>query len=91
HSQPCSRAPAEETTRFTKVMGQKLDIVLDTLKSIDWTVADLLYYLFRLRDQDNDPIHRSHRHAAAVQQFLRGKTNIIPSFIVDAWLHSADG
>ncbi|KAF9232249.1 hypothetical protein BU15DRAFT_67627 [Melanogaster broomeanus] len=33
----------------------------------------------------------SPKHAAAVQQFLRGKTKIIPSFIVNAWLRSADG
>ncbi|KAF9245660.1 hypothetical protein BU15DRAFT_36957, partial [Melanogaster broomeanus] len=83
--------PLKKRRASPKSWAQKLDIVLDTLKSIDWTVADLLYYLFRLRDQDNDPIHRSHRHAAAVQQFLHGKTKIIPSFIVDAWLRSADG
>ncbi|KIK77343.1 hypothetical protein PAXRUDRAFT_167183 [Paxillus rubicundulus Ve08.2h10] len=85
------RPPLKKQCTSPKSWAQKLDIVLDTLKSIDWTVADLLYYLFHLHDRHNDPIHHSHRHAAAVQQFLHGKTKIIPSFIVDAWLHSADG
>ncbi|KIJ09544.1 hypothetical protein PAXINDRAFT_17375 [Paxillus involutus ATCC 200175] len=56
--------PLKKQRTSPKSWAQKLDIVLDTLKNIDWTVADLLYYLFRLRDQHNDPIHRSHRHAA---------------------------
>ncbi|KIJ64811.1 hypothetical protein HYDPIDRAFT_111412 [Hydnomerulius pinastri MD-312] len=88
---PTRPSPAKKKRASPKSWAQKLDVVFDTLKTLKWSISDLLFYLFRLRDEQNANIHRSHRHAAAVQQFLRGRTRINPSFIVDVWLRSADG
>ncbi|KIJ10718.1 hypothetical protein PAXINDRAFT_16329 [Paxillus involutus ATCC 200175] len=60
-------------------------------RNVGWSLSDLLYHLFRLRDEKNDHVQCNHQHAAAVQQFLRGRTRFTPAAIIDAWLRSADG
>ncbi|KIJ14979.1 hypothetical protein PAXINDRAFT_78153, partial [Paxillus involutus ATCC 200175] len=68
----------------------RLDVVRDALKSVGWSLSDLLYHL-RLRDEKNDRVRGNHQHTTAVQQFLRGRIRFTPAAIIDAWLLSVDG
>ena len=60
------------------------------LRSANWTVGDLLHYLFYVETGEKE-IQCSHTHAAYVQHYLTGKTKHHPSEILDTWLKSPNG
>lgn len=63
-----------ERKRVRRTPEQKIALVLRSLKALDWSLADLLYHMFRVEDGHEAKIHRELPHANAVSQFLRGRT-----------------
>ncbi|KAH7918111.1 hypothetical protein BV22DRAFT_1108446 [Leucogyrophana mollusca] len=72
--------------------NDKLNDIFQVLQRHRWTLGDLLYYLFQLKDKSTgDKVRRTHQHAAYVAKFLKGACNHGPAAIVDAWFQSPDG
>jgi len=71
--------------------NDKLCIIFDALKSVNWTLGDLFYYLFRLEDQDGQPIRRSQKHGSYIHQLLNGTSGLGVGYILDTWMRNTDG
>ncbi|KAH9934138.1 uncharacterized protein B0H18DRAFT_841114, partial [Fomitopsis serialis] len=61
------------------------------LKEIDWTLSQFLHHLFRVRDENQQPIHRTQSHGLMVRRFLSGQSKYKPISIIDSWLHDHAG
>ncbi|KAG9220371.1 hypothetical protein CCMSSC00406_0006636 [Pleurotus cornucopiae] len=81
-------AQAESSARH---WDDKLSVILDAMKSVNWKLGDLLYYLFRVKTETGAEVKRSRSHAQVVSKFLGGKARYYPSIILAEWLKSADG
>ncbi|KAF9491306.1 hypothetical protein BDN71DRAFT_1510475 [Pleurotus eryngii] len=81
-------AQAESSARH---WDDKLSVILDAMKSVNWKLGDLLYYLFRVKTETGAEVKRSRSHAQVVSKFLGGKAHYYPSIILAEWLKSADG
>jgi hypothetical protein len=69
----------------------KIEELLALLDSYNWTVGDLLYYLFRDVDEDTkEKVTQSNKHMM-IQKFLSGVTKWRPSHIIVLWLKSKYG
>ena len=85
-------ASQSTTSRSRRLSPQeKLEAVLDYLHGLNWTLSEFLYYLFRLKDEHGQPVHRSQSHGITVQKFLSGKTTYKSIQIVDFWLRDPAG
>ncbi|KAF7800027.1 hypothetical protein EIP86_011270 [Pleurotus ostreatoroseus] len=52
---------------------------MEALDTVSWTLADLLYFIFRIKDENGQDVRRERSHATAVSHFLSGRT--LHSFI----------
>lgn len=88
-----SRTTIEGATSRSRRLGpqEKLEAVLDYLHDLNWTLSEFLYHLFRLKDEQGQPVHRSPSQGITVQKFLSGKTTYKPIQIVDFWLRDPAG
>ncbi|KAG0702668.1 hypothetical protein DFH29DRAFT_762242, partial [Suillus ampliporus] len=67
----------------------KIDAILDLLTVWRWTLGDLLYHLFQLKDeQDEDIKGCSRRHTEKLEKFVRGESARGVGYIIHAWLNS---
>jgi hypothetical protein len=69
----------------------KLAHVLDSINETNWSLADFLYFTFRVKDEKNGVVHRTKWHAGAVGRFTRGQDKYIVSDILHCWFRSPDG
>ncbi|KAJ6559823.1 hypothetical protein B0H19DRAFT_1210268 [Mycena capillaripes] len=53
--------------------AQKIDIILETIREQNWTLAGFLYNIFRSKDAKGCDIHRSQTHSQMVSIFLAGR------------------
>ena len=85
--------PEKKKRKYTprRTLEQKIADFFILLKTVDWSLAECIYYLFTHVDSKGDPIRRSQQHGAAVQKFLAGHMKYAPADIIHAWLHSKDG
>ena len=82
------------TTRRYWTARKKLDKVFNLLQEINWTMGDLLYYAFRVKDEDGHKIKkRSEAHAKMASRFLGGFCNCKYGLaeIVEIWVKSPWG
>jgi hypothetical protein len=71
--------------------SQKLEAIFESVRKLNWTLSDFLYYTFRTIDEDGHEIHRTHQHAKVTSHFLQGHGKFSPAYIIDAWFHTPDG
>lgn len=51
----------------------KFAAIIDLLDSLRWTLGDLLYHMFRLKDEKNEDVKgRSRGHTDGLEKFVRG-------------------
>jgi hypothetical protein len=55
-----------------KTPTKKLEAVFSAIEEAKWGLGDVLYHVFRLKDEDGDKIQHSKWHAGMVQCFLQG-------------------
>jgi hypothetical protein len=61
------------SVRKHKTPRMKLDEVLQLLQGLSWTMGDLLYFAFRVKDEKGNKIkNRSESHAKMASKFLGG-------------------
>lgn len=77
------------TTRRTD--AEKLEQIFQILNEVNWTLSELLYHLFCMKDALGKEIHRTHQHSKYVSRFLQGDSKYTPGTILELWLHSSDG
>jgi len=94
---PAGHTGSEETDQETRraparSADEKLTFMLESLKGINWTVSEFLYHLFRVKDKDNQRIHRTQSHGIIISKFLSGQTRYTPIQIIKEWFidHSAE-
>ncbi|KAH9922254.1 uncharacterized protein B0H18DRAFT_1185486 [Fomitopsis serialis] len=86
--------PSQGTGRATQTKrseDEKLEHMLAELKEINWTLSRFLNHLFRLKDDDQKPVHRSVSHGLTIRRFLSGQSKYKPIDIIDCWLHDPAG
>ena len=73
-----------------RTLTQKLDSLFDFLAGpgMRWTIGDLMFNLFRLKDDTFSP---SARHGQYAEKFLSGKRQHHPGMVLNAWVHSPYG
>jgi hypothetical protein len=85
--------PVESASkRSWSTIAEKIGTILDLLKRYKWSIGDLLYYLFVMKDLTTGrdlPVSRT--HTQMVSKFLGGETRVPISAILDAWHTSAYG
>jgi hypothetical protein len=62
--------------------------VLNLLYSFSWTLGDLLWYLFAMRDMKGKEFEPSSRHFQVVSKFLTGETKVSVIKILELWIKS---
>jgi hypothetical protein len=74
----------------TETLTQKLGLLFDFLAGpgIHWTIGDLMFNLFRLKDDAFSP---SAHHGQYINKFLPGKCQHYPGMVLSAWAHSPYG
>ncbi|KAJ3005457.1 hypothetical protein NUW54_g4331 [Trametes sanguinea] len=88
-----SRTAAPSASASKKRMNgrEKLTSTLDHLKAINWTIADFLYHLFRLKDERGQEVRRDSRHGTIVGTFLAGGMRHTAAEVVSMWLQDQVG
>ena len=70
----------------------KLDEVLQLLQGLGWTMGDLLYFVFQVKDEKGNKIkNRSKSHAKMASKFLGGFCRHSPAEVVELWVKSPWG
>jgi hypothetical protein len=70
----------------------KLDEVLHLLQGLSWTMGDLLYFAFRVKDEKGNKIkNQSESHAKMASKFLGGFCRHSPAEVVELWVKSPWG
>jgi hypothetical protein len=66
---------------------------LDAINETNWSLADFLYFTFRVKDEKTNDgvVHRTKQHASAVGRFMRGQDKYVISDILQCWFRSPDG
>ncbi|KAL0569270.1 hypothetical protein V5O48_012699 [Marasmius crinis-equi] len=86
-----SSPPASSTRPTSSREGlnpsEKLDIVLETIRSLNWTLGDRLHHLFRHKGKDE---HRSALYYQMVSKFLgrltkKGVSHVLEEIIHNPW------
>ncbi|KAJ7580816.1 hypothetical protein C8J56DRAFT_896176 [Mycena floridula] len=79
-------------TRRYLTWERKIDMVLALLQdNLQWSVGDLLYYLFQHQGEKEMVLKRTNRLAQMVLKFLNGQTKYKVSHILEYWKGSSDG
>ncbi|PIL25361.1 hypothetical protein GSI_13251 [Ganoderma sinense ZZ0214-1] len=65
--------------------AQKLALVMEHLAKVDWSIGDLLYMLFRTRDESGNPISHPKSLETSLSHFLSGRTLHTPIEIIQLW------
>ncbi|KAI0363120.1 hypothetical protein BV20DRAFT_984001, partial [Pilatotrama ljubarskyi] len=89
-SAPIVTTPGRRKTDADRA-AEKLNSVFSHLKSLDWTIGELLYTAFRTHDDDGNIVKRDERHGTIVGMFLAGRTKRKPIQIVNYWLKDEAG
>ena len=85
---PVNKAePAKRSYRGWWSVETKLAHILDAINETNWSLADFLYFTFRVKDAKTDDgvVHRTKRHASAVGRFMRGQDKYVVSDILQCW------
>ena len=91
---PVNKAePAKRSYRGWWSVETKLAHILDAINETNWSLADFLYFTFRVKDEKTDDgvVHRTKRHASAVGRFMRGQDKYVVSDILQCWFQTPDG
>ncbi|KIM63152.1 hypothetical protein SCLCIDRAFT_15631 [Scleroderma citrinum Foug A] len=92
HHTPTQPSPSSPLKRKQPAASdENLCIIFDALKSVNWTLGDFFYYLFRLEDQNGQPIHHSQQHGSYIHQLLNGTSGSGIGYILDTWMQNTDG
>ncbi|KAJ7574896.1 hypothetical protein C8J56DRAFT_802350 [Mycena floridula] len=86
-----SPTPAKKTRKPPKSHSKKLEIILASIQSVDWTLGDFLFHLFQWKDKNGKTILRSASLGKTVEHFLAGHTTHFPGEILESWLTCPDG
>lgn len=106
-TQPVKRAPSQcqcqiqdseleeegiaATRRPRQTVSQKVNTILDLLKTFKWTIGDFLYHLFAMQDSTGKAFDPTPTHYQMISKFLTGETSIPVAKILDMWLKSSYG
>jgi len=74
-----------------RTTGDKLEIILGSLRQVDWSLGDFLYYMFRVKDEKGEDAMRTASHAMYATRFLQGRTSHTAGSILELWFSSPDG
>ena len=88
-NEPLRQAGEEAKSRLT--VNEKVNKVLDLLKSFKWSIGDFLHYTFAMQDSKNKSFIPTNTHYQMVSKFLTGETNIRVAHILDLWMKSTYG
>lgn len=86
---PLSQGGEEAKSRLT--VNEKVNKVLNLLKSIKWSIGDFLHYTFAMQDSTKKSFIPTNTHYQMVSKFLTGETNIRVAHILDLWMKSTYG
>jgi hypothetical protein len=70
---------------------EKLEIIFQAFAEVNWTLSEVLYQLFCVKDEDGKEIHRTDRHSKYTEHFLQGMGKYTAGMILECWLKSPDG
>ncbi|KAL0566683.1 hypothetical protein V5O48_015322, partial [Marasmius crinis-equi] len=87
-STPPSESSNTRTRKPKQQPSEKLDVVLNAIKDVDWTLGDFLHHLFRRKGPRET---RSLTYTQMVSKFLCGNTKIKLADVLDAILHNPWG
>lgn len=89
------KLPTERLARIAfykdKSIQQKMTDILDLASDCSWGLSDLVYYMFRHKNEDGTAVKRTHSHSNKVQKFLAGNSKYGPADIIHAWYNHKDG
>ena len=72
-----SRTKEEEKTEKSRLtINEKLNKVLNLLKSFKWSIGDFLHYTFAMEDSNKKSFIPTNTHYQMASKFLTGETNI---------------
>jgi hypothetical protein len=78
-----------QTPKPRQTALEKIDAILDLLSVWRRTLGDLLYHLFRLKDEQDEEIKgHSRRHTEKLEKFVRGESARGVGYFIHAWLNS---
>lgn len=60
--------------------------MVELLADIDWSIGDLLYHLFRTKDESGSPVSHSKALESSLSRFLGGRVLYTPIKIIQLWL-----
>ena len=80
-----------DSRRPWRPIKDKVDEILGLLKDWQWSIGNLLYYIFAMRDVKGNNFEPTTRHIQMVSKFLTGETQVGVSHILDLWLKSPYG
>ena len=86
---PHSQAVEEGKSRFT--VNEKVNKVLNLLKSFKWSIGDFLHYTFAMEDSKKNSFIPTNTHYQMASKFLTGETSIRVAHILDLWMTSTYG
>lgn len=94
HHQSNLAQPGDRLTndkRSWRSVKDKVEGVLDLLRSYSWSIGDFLYYVFSMHDRKEKPFEPTPRHIQMVAKFLTGETDVGTSKVLELWLRSPYG
>jgi len=77
--------------QLRRTTGEKLEIVFGSLRQVDWSLGEFLYYVFRAKDEKGEDATRTTSHAMYATNFLQGRTSHTAGSILELWFSSPDG
>ncbi|KAJ7758355.1 hypothetical protein B0H16DRAFT_1821687 [Mycena metata] len=75
----------------SRTNAQKIELILGTIQTENWTLGYFLYQIFRAKDNEGGEIHRSSTHSQMVSVFLAGRSNETVADIIAEWMTHPDG
>ena len=83
-----NRLGDNDSKRPWRPIKYKVDEIFGLLKDWQWSIGDLLYYIFAMKDAKGNQFEPTGRHTQMVSKFLTGETQVGVSQILDLWLKS---
>ncbi|KAJ7752307.1 hypothetical protein B0H16DRAFT_1265379, partial [Mycena metata] len=75
----------------SRTNAQKIELILGTIQTENWTLGYFLYQIFRAKDNEGGEIHRSSTHSQMVSIILAGRSNKSVADIIAEWMAHPDG
>jgi hypothetical protein len=90
-TEPLRHMHAGEEAKSRLTVNEKVNKVLNLLKSFKWSIGDFLHYTFGMQGSTKKSFIPTNTHYQMASKFLTGETNIRVAHILDLWMKSTYG